>query len=223
MALAEFWENVWARNPLFCDGVSPPDVQPVTAEALDAELAKRQEWRRLGPLKGYDPNDFDFLAPAVRDRLTELVTAFNAIAPELRSLVFPDPPQEVRLAETTGKAQPSLRDIILLLKQDRYRDPDALRFGKLVELELGDTLPEGVVDLRFQVGNDWSGDPGFSAWAFVAKEATATEELLFAFSDRVRPRLTDAMYRVAPGHLCYLSFRFLGDEIAVDDDAEAAA
>jgi hypothetical protein len=44
--------------------VSPPGVPRATAEELVAALSRRDGWRTLGNLKGFDANDFDFLPPA---------------------------------------------------------------------------------------------------------------------------------------------------------------
>lgn len=226
MALDLFWGFVQARNPLFHEGVSPPDVPRVTAEQLDRELAKqglaRQEvLRTLGlGLPAYDEKDFDFLPSTDRARLTELVHAFGASSSALRDALQQVPPTEAMFAERIVRARQLLRDTILLLEQDRYRSPDALRFGKQVEQEVGDLRPE-IVDLRFLVGKDWSGDPAFFAWAFVAEGIAATDERLRAFSRRVRPLIEDAMYRAAKGYFCYLSFKFLGEEIPQDEEVAA--
>ncbi len=224
MALAEFWIEVRDRNPLFQYGVSPPDWPRIRAAELDSELMLKDGWSSFGALKGYDEKDFEFLTESERDRLTALVTQFNALAPALYDASYPRPPNQnkTRLAELTEQTRPLIRDIVLLLEQDRYFSPDALRYGKLVERELERHLPEVVVELRFFMGKDWSGDPGFYAWAFIAEEETATDEKLFALSRKVRPLIEDAMHRVAKGYYIYLSFRGVGETIAQDEDEEVS-
>jgi hypothetical protein len=203
MGLGMFWADVAVRNPLSGDRDSAPDVPHITADALDAALSKKNEWR---------------------DRLSRLVHEFNGIAPKLRSLVNRKLTEDGRREEeeVANRARPLLRDIILLLEQDRYFSGDGLRYGKLVENELGD-LPDGVVDLRFFVGKDASGDPGFYAWAFIAPERSVPDEKLFTLTRRVRPLIEDAMYRVAGGHFAYLSFRGVGETIPQGEDEEVAA
>jgi len=224
MALAEFWIEVRDRNPLFQYGVSPPDWSRIRAAELDSELMLKDGWTTFGTLKGYDEKDFEFLTESERDRLTALVTQFNALAPALYDESYPRSPNQnkAQLAALTEQTRPLIRDIVLLLEQDRYFSPDGLRYGKLVERELGSTLPDGVVELRFFMGEDWSGDPGFYAWAFVAEEATESDEKLFAVTRRVRPLIEDAMYRVAKGYFAYLSFRGVGETITQDEDEEVS-
>jgi hypothetical protein len=224
MGLGMFWADVAVRNPLSGDRDSAPDVPHITADALDAALSKKNEWQFVGPLRGFDETDFDFLSEDRRDRLSRLVHEFNGIAPKLRSLVNRKLTEDGRREEeeVANRARPLLRDIILLLEQDRYFSGDGLRYGKLVENELGD-LPDGVVDLRFFVGKDASGDPGFYAWAFIAPERSVPDEKLFTLTRRVRPLIEDAMYRVAGGHFAYLSFRGVGETIPQGEDEEVAA
>ncbi len=230
MALAEFWESVRVRNPLFREGVPPPDVPRTTAEELDAELAKRQTWRTLGALKGFDEADFDFLAPAESVRLTGIVAAFNATAKELRSQHFRDPPDNASFAEAGDRARPLLRDIILQLGQDRYRTPDALRFGKLVERELAVSLPGRNLDLRFMVGIDWSGDRSLWAWVMLPLNIDTDDgerDFVHALSVLRQP-VSDACRSAVPELFAYVSFRTTetpneADEVLEDQPAGSAA
>jgi len=222
MALANFWSDVRARNPLFYDGVSPPDVPRVTAEELDAELRTKQTWRTLGALKGYDEKDYDFLPDADRARLTALVGDFNATATELRRLWYRVPPDETQLAEAAGKAQPLLRDIILLLEQDRYFSPDGLQYGKLVERELADTLPERTFELRFLVGNDWSGDRSLWVWVMLRLNIDTDEgerDFVQALSDLRQP-ISDACRSAVPELFAYISFRTTETPRVPDEELE---
>ena len=222
MALEEFWESVWVRNPYWGTAQSPPDFPQVTREGLDADLTKRQaKWQPRGVLTGYDEKDFDFLEPEEQRQLTELVRGFNEVAPQLRWLWgrARNAEDEQELKELTDRARPYLQDIIFLLKQDRYRGAEALRYGKLVERELGGTLPDGVVELRFSAGGDWTGDPGLFVWVFLSDAATATDKQLAETVNRVSPVLSATVRRVAPDHFPYISFRGVSERI--EEDAAA--
>jgi len=225
MALDQFWNDVRERNPLFREGLSPPDVPRTDAGELDTALTERQEaWRPRGALKGYDEKDFDFLPSAARDRLTDLVARVNATAAELRELWYrfrSDADAEELFAERVPLGRLPLRDIILILEQDRYRTPDALRYGKLVEQEFGDTLPEGVVELRFESGpNSW-GEPALRVWALLSDESTATDESLVKVGRHARAAIRAALTAAVPDCLAYISFRGISER--VEEEEEAAA
>lgn len=225
MALDLFWAEVAVRNPLSKGRASIQDAPRIAADNLDAALSQSREWQFAGPFRGFDEADFEFLPEDERRELSELVREINGLASKLRTLVTRTLSNEGQLEETevANRARPLLCRIILLLQQDRYFSGDGLRLGKLVERELEGQLPEEVAELRFFVGPDLSGDPGFYAWAFVSEEAVRTDEKLFALTRRVRPLIEDAMYRVAKDHFAYLSFRGVGEKIAEDADEEVAA
>ena len=107
MALEKFWNDVRDRNPLFREGLSPPDVPRVTAVELDADLTKRHaKWRPRGVLTGYDEKDFDFLESKEQSRLTEFVEEFNKIAPELKRALYGDARDEQELKELKDLTDP---------------------------------------------------------------------------------------------------------------------
>jgi len=225
MALADFWENVRARNPLLHEGVSPPDAPRVTAEALDAELTRRGGWHTLGHLKGYDEKDFDFLLDANRERLTAIVMQFNTTSVELLSLWYrfrSDSDAEDLFAELVPVARSLLRDIILLLEQDRYFSPDGLQYGKLVERELADTMPGRCFDLRFLVGNDWSGDRSLWVWVMLPLNIDTDEgerDFVQALSDLRQP-ISDACRSAVPELFAYISFRTTETPRVPDEELE---
>lgn len=228
MALAEFWNNVWERNPLARGNLQAPDVPRVTAAELKkvdaAWMLGREHWNGGSPkswtdvaaVAGYDPADFDFLPDADRERLTALVAEYHAAATELASADrtrAPIPLSESRRGELRGQAGDALQQIILLLEQDRYRDPDALRFGKLVEQQFRGHLPDGVAELRFLAGEDSAGEPAIWVWAFLSDEATATDELLVKTGRMVRPILRAAARTAAPNHYPYILFRGISERV----------
>jgi len=226
MALADFWNDVRARNPLFHEGVSPPDVPRVTADELDGRFAADALLAAVGdgsadadfptPLTGYDPNDFAFLSDDRREALTNAVTSYNAAVAELaarrRGAVPPHPSPKDGI-DLHRQLRHSLRDIILLIEQDRYRTPDALRYGKLVEHELGDQLPDGVVELRCNSSEDSAGDSAIWLWAFLSDEATADNARLLETGRRVRPILRSAARIVAPDRYPYILFRGMSERV----------
>lgn len=213
MALQEFWDDVRERIPLLRDGVAPPDAPRLTAADLESALAENQRWWIFGRLKGYEEKDFDFLPSADRQRLTELVERFNDIAPGFEEVAAVGPSDTERVRKLTDPAIPPLRDIALLLGLDRYFSWEALRYGKLVERQLGQLLPDGVVELRFFVGEDSGGDPAIWVWAFLSDEATATHELLVKTGRRVRPILRTAARAAAPNHYPYILFRGISERV----------
>lgn len=219
MALAEFWNDVRTRNPLFRNPVSPPHAPRITADDLDTALREKEAaWCPRGTLRGYDEKDFDFLSLDERARLSEWVAAFNADAAELRSLWLHEGNADgkKRLKILTEQAIFPLRNLLLFFAHDRYLSAESFRIGKFVEQELGGQLPEGVVELRFLVGLDWSGDPGVFVWVFLSDAATATDARLAETVNRVSPLLSDTVRRVAPEHFPYISFRGVSERVEED-------
>jgi len=224
MALAEFWIEVRDRNPLFQYGVSPPDWSRIRAAELDSELMLKDGWTTFGTLKGYDEKDFEFLTESERDRLTALVTQFNALAPALKKASYSTTPNQDKkqLAELTVQTRPLILDIVLLLEQDRYFSPDGLRYGKLVERELGSTLPERTFELRFLVGNDWSGDRSLWVWVMLPLNIDTDEgerDFVQALSDLRQP-ISDACRSAVPELFAYISFRTTETPRVPDEELE---
>ena len=210
MALRMFWADVAVRNPLFVGGVSHPVPPRIESQELDDALSKKYEWQFVGPIRGFEEADFDFLPEDRRDALSKLVHEFNGIAPKLRSLVNRNFTEQGRLEEEemASRARPLLRDIILLLEQDRHADPEAFVIGKQVErLAQQRGLPEVVRELRFSTSDPFGDLPVLNVTA-VLKEAELKTEAKFLEQARlVQAKLEPIAEEVAPEWFAHIMCR----------------
>ena len=78
-------------------------------------------------------------------------------------------------------------------------------------------LPDGVVKLRYTVGDDWSGDPAIFFWVTLSDEA-ARRPVLHRMSRRVQDLIAE---RIDPmrewGLIPYFSFRSESEQAMLKD------
>lgn len=217
MALRTFWAEVAVRNPLFKGGMSQPDPPLVKPQELEAALSKKNEWQFAGPIRGFDDADFDFLPEDKRRVLAMRVQEFNDLAPKLRALVNRQLTDEGALEEmaVANRARPLLREIVLLLEQDRHADPDALVIGKQIEAKLKMGWPKKLDHLRFMTGSDSTGDPALWIWAYTKEKDSGeyAEDEFLAAVEEIDPVLKRVAEEVTPERWPYISYRSTLDQL----------
>lgn len=210
MALRTFWAEVAVRNPFFQGRVSHPDRPRIKSQELDAALSEKNEWQFVGPIRGFAEADFDFLPDDTRRELAVRVQEFNVLAPKLRTLVNRELSNEGAIEEmnVANRARPLLRDIVLLLEQDRHADPDAFVIGKQVErLAQQRGLPEVVRELRFSTSDPFGDLPVLNITAVLNEAELKTEAKFLEQARLVHATLEPIAEEVAPEWFAHIMCR----------------
>ncbi|MGC9260542.1 MAG: hypothetical protein ACP5I8_10785 [Phycisphaerae bacterium] len=92
------------------------------------------------------------------------VKAFSRLVDGIR----PDVPPTERQYEEGRKL---LLKIAAIIDFDHYSDPDAFVAGKRIRRLVGNRMPAWVRDLRFDTGQDVSGDPALRIWVIADDKA----------------------------------------------------
>ncbi len=206
MSVHDFWVSVRTGARLF-----PPqvivDTSRLDAGAIERTLQRATPWLTRGSVAGFNETDYHFLPDAEREKLGQLVSAFQKIA----SGVNPTAPAT---NDQVAQAHPLFRDIVGMLEFDRYEDAEAFQLGKEIEREIQTYRPRELAKLRFRTGLDHTGDPAIWIWAFLQDDAWDDERFL-ASARQIDELLDPAARRVAPDRWPYLSFRSLAEEAEI--------
>ncbi len=116
-----------------------------------------------------------------------------------------------RLSE---RAKPIMEEIIFTLQFDRYRNAAALRVGKGIESRIhGEGWPEELVELRFQTGEDHTGEPGLWIWAILRDGVTDDNERYKSVAEMIDELLSQASRQEAPDLFPFIAFRSESESI----------
>jgi len=206
MSLHDFWVSVRTGARLFAPQVIV-DAPRLDSDFIERTLRSATLWLARGSVAGFDERDFHFLPDTERERLGQLVSAFQEIA----SGVNPTAPST---NDQVAQAHPLFRDIVGMLEFDRYEDAEAFQLGKKIEREIQTYRPRELAKLRFRTGLDHTGDPAIWIWAFLQDEAWDDEQFL-ASARQIDELLDPAARRVAPDRWPSLSFRSLAEEAEI--------
>jgi len=204
MALRDFWMNVQTGARLIVPQVIA-DLPRRDASFVERGLRGATLWLTPRAVEGFQEAEFDFLTDSERKSLASLVEKFRKVAETVNSA-------ERATDKALSKALPLFRDIVRTLDFDRYGDDEAYRLGKLIEREIGDPLPQGLAELRFETGFDHSGDPAIWIWAFLTDEASETDERFLRTAQQLRDVIEHAARVVASERWPYVSFRSLKEQ-----------
>lgn len=202
MSLDKFWWNIRTNTRGITSG---PVSDTLRIEPGEIEQALRNDtgWLSLMSLRGFDPDDFDFLPAITREELADAVERVRTIATRIA-------PGGSATEAQVEEALPAFARIVEILQFDVYADPQALRIGKLVEERITGFVPEFVADLRFETGEDVRGAQAIWIWVILKDEA-ATRELLGLNTKVARQLLTAAIRELDMDYWPYVSFRSVSE------------
>ncbi len=219
MSMKEFWQSVRAAASFYKYGGPPPDAAPIDADIIDKGLRSSTNWLTSRTMTGWNETDVDeYFTPTDRDRLVQAVHTFQAVTKPL------NPYRPAPTAEQIETARPALAEIIHLLEFDRYADSDAFTTGKRMVLALASNPPPELaelVELRFNTGDDWYGDPGIWIWGILSAYASATDEMFVNHTQQIRPILDDLCQQVDRDRSSFISFLSIEDLVGVETETRA--
>ena len=97
-----------------------------------------------------------------------------------------------------------------MLEFDRYGDAEAFQAGKRVEGLIAPHRPKELEELRFQTGEDHSGDPAIWIWAIITQEPDPLPSFVRT-TKTIRALLEAASREAAPELWPYIQFRTVGE------------
>ena len=118
--------------------------------------------------------------------------------------------------EQVRKAIPKFKNILEIIRPDRYGDWDAFTLGKRIEREVSGRLPQEVRELIFETGVDVSGDLALWIWVEMADEAVDEKELFRRF-ESARKELSAAAVRVCPDRWPFIHLRLTSERLAFEE------
>ncbi len=203
MSLEAFWlhfPSSWGLFPLGSVVNSPR----LDSEAIEAILDDSDYWLMHGSVKGYEPEDFAFLADDERGRLATGVKQYRAILPKARS-------GEEISGEERAQARSGFRAILEVIRPDKYAGIDAFVVGKKIENLVSGELPGWVREMVFETGPDSSGAPGLWIWVEVEDHATLDRSFHDEFSS-ISEVLRRAAAEVCPERWAYIRLRTVSEQ-----------
>jgi hypothetical protein len=169
VSLRDFWVDI--RNGAgFVSPTVVVDRTTLDASWLERILRAADLWLTPSLVSDFRDEDFDFLDPEERSRLAQHVSNFRAVASGVPS----DAPAT---REQVKRALLEFQGILEIVRPDKYGDPEAFRIGKMIEQITRGRLPGWVRGLRFETGDDASGDPALWVWAEVDDDAADSKVL----------------------------------------------
>ena len=91
-------------------------------------------------------------------------------------------------------------------RQDKFGGVEALKIGKRVEQCIDGSLPDWVSEMRFETGEDASGDPALWIWVEF-QDAAATPENYSANTKQVRDLVEACVRKLDTDRWPYIRFR----------------
>lgn len=179
--------------------LSVVDAPRLDSAGIDKILADPRRWLGARTVEGYDEADFAFLDGPERSRLTASVSRLKAIADQI-------PPSGPAEGEMVSDAKSAFRQVLEILRPDRYASTEAMELGKKIEREVEAGLPGWVREMVFETGSDATGDPALWVWVEV-DDAIATGSHLLDDFQPVRATLGDAVAKISPGLWPYIRLR----------------
>jgi len=198
MALREFWTSVRTAAGLLLP-TAAADSTGVDPIQIEVQLQNAAVWLTPESVEGYAPEDFGFLSEEERARLAECVDDFLAVAGQV-------PADQPATQNQVDAAQRPLREILNIFRPEKYADLDALVLGKQIEHDLAGRLPDWVLNLQFETGEDASGDPAIWIWVEM-KDSAAEKDVFSSHIREVRRIITESVRHLGIEHWPYVRFR----------------
>jgi len=167
-------------------------------KSMEEALKRADLWLNPELVEGYNVSDFEFLSEEERQDLTRAVERFLSAARQ----VSPDGSTSDRCVQQGLEA---LRSIFKIIGPNKFLDAEALKIGKRIEGVLSGRLPGYVRGLRFETGEDASGEPALWIWVELDDEAVEASD----FSEKtklVRDTIVRAVAEQAVGRWPYVRF-----------------
>jgi hypothetical protein len=200
MAIDEFWQNVRLGARLNLPTRVISDTPRMDDEVIKNALANSHSWLTPKSVQGFDPADFAFLPPEERNRLTENVNGFLALAKTVD-------PKKPATAEQVEAATPFFTDIVKSLEFDRFADAEAYRVGKTIESD--PSFPhDDVKDARYRIRRDWNGEPSIKIMTYLPD--SSLEEFLER-AKSVRKVIMDLVFERGQPYFPYPSTRIMSN------------
>jgi hypothetical protein len=206
MTLQEFWANVRSAGGFLLRRAAV-DSPRLDANRIERVLRRSRKWLTPKAVAGFDPDDFAFLSEEERRDLQESVNRFLQVVEQAPESGQPSEAQ-------VEAALLPFKQIVEILRPDKYADRDALVSGKKIEQYLRGRLPDWVRELVFETGNDSTlGEPAIFIWVEIADEAA--EDDVFSENTRLAWDIVDeAARKVDPERWPFNRFRSSSEQRA---------
>lgn len=203
MSLREFWSNVRSAAAMITPTVTA-DSPRINHDQIERILRRAAIWLTPRAVEGFEERDFDFLNMDERVQLSEAVRLFRDVAVQV------DPKQPAR-PEQMQAALPYFQRIVEILGSNKYSDSDAFMLGKSIERHIAGRVPNTVLELRFETGDDSSGDAGLWVWVVLDDRVADDDEELLANTSAIEQLITDAVRQLGIRRWPYVRFRTNSD------------
>lgn len=203
MSVHEFWLSVRTAARLIAPTVTADSPQ-IDSSAIERILRGSAIWLTPRAVAGFDADDFQFLPGSERQQLSNSVAKFLDVACKADPK---KPATELQIQD----ALPHFLRIVEILGGNRYADADAFVIGKKIEQRLVGQLPNTVLELRFETGEDSSGGDALWIWVILKDEVAESTPVLLSNTGIVRERLTDAVRESGIKRWPYVRFRTQAD------------
>jgi len=203
MSLQDFWVSVRTAARMIAPTVTA-DSPRINIGDIERILRGAVIWLTPKSVAGFNERDFDFLSDAERTQLSESVHQFIAVARHVG-------PREAASESQIQQALPHFLRIVEILGGNRFADPEAFVLGKRIEQQTAGRVPESVLELRFETGEDSSGGEGLWVWVVLKDEIAEDQEILLFNANEIREMLKDAVRELGIKRWPYVRFRTNSD------------
>lgn len=209
MSLHLFWTMVREAKRELAGGITVPPF----SNARPGSEASRLNWWGLhlwlvpATVVDFDEADFDFLPAGQRSELAQLVQKFRETAAKVED-------GGSLSDEALKEGRPLLERIIEILDFERYKDPDALRYGKRIERTLARDRPPEIVDMTFRTGPDYADSPTLWIDVALADKVFVEDSQFLEVARRVDQRLDRIARHEAPHLWPFISMRAASKQAA---------
>jgi hypothetical protein len=186
MSLPEFLQSVKAASGFLAPVVEVIGRGP-DPDYLRDVLRRADIWLTPAAVAGFDPNDFISLTTEDRDRLTQSVEEFSAVAREV-------PPDRPATEEQVRRALPVFQTILSILAPYLFEPEGWEVYRALWWVRC--KYPEFVLGYDYELRTDSTGDPAVVIWVVVpddfdptnpnyrTQEVAVRHEIARVFADR---------------------------------------
>ncbi len=203
MALQDFWISVRTSARMIAPTVTA-DSPRINTGDIERILRGAVIWLTPKSVEGFNERDFDFLSDGERKELSDSVRQFVSVARQVD-------PRKPASDSQIQEALPHFRRIVEILGGNKYADPDGFVLGKMIERQIAGRMPESVLELRFETGEDSSGDEALWVWVVFKDEVAENEDVLLSNVNDVREILRDAVRQLGIKRWPYVRFRTNSD------------
>ena len=180
------------------------DSPRLDSERIEEIMDGSDHWLMYASVKGYEPEDFDFLEASEKEQLAIGVEQFRDVSVKARN-------GGVVNEDERSRAKSGFRRILEVVRPDKYADIDAFVLGKKIENQVRDEMPDWVRELVFETGYDASGAQALWIWVEVEDDVARR----VAFHDEfllVREALVRAAGQICPDRWPYIRMRTVSEQ-----------